>query len=54
VGIGEGKDFKLDPGRAPEWDWNETGTRHCGRAPVAGAKPQARGPQQPHQPPKAA
>ena len=27
-GVGEEKDFKLYPGGAREWDWNETGTRH--------------------------
>lgn len=27
-GAGAGKDFKLWPGGARPWDWNETGTRH--------------------------
>jgi hypothetical protein len=27
-GFGTGKDFKLYPGGAREWDWSETGTRH--------------------------
>ena len=27
-GFGSGKDFKLYPGGAREWDWNETNTRH--------------------------
>jgi hypothetical protein len=27
-GVGQGKDFKLYPGGARPWDWNETGTRH--------------------------
>lgn len=27
-GFGAGKDFKLYPGGARQWDWNETGTRH--------------------------
>ncbi len=26
--VGPGKDFKLFPGGAREWDWSETGTRH--------------------------
>jgi hypothetical protein len=28
AGFGSGKDMKLYPGGAREWDWNETGTRH--------------------------
>jgi hypothetical protein len=27
-GLPAGKDFKLYPGGAREWDWRETGTRH--------------------------
>lgn len=27
-GTGDGKDFKLWPGGAREWDWTETGTHH--------------------------
>jgi hypothetical protein len=27
-GVGVGKDFKLYPGGAREWNWTETGTRH--------------------------
>ncbi len=27
-GVGVGKDFKVYPGGAREWDWRETGTRH--------------------------
>lgn len=27
-GVGIGKDFKLYPGGAREWDWTETGTGH--------------------------
>jgi hypothetical protein len=27
-GVGSGKDFKLWPGGARQWDWTETGTRH--------------------------
>ncbi|CAF0905016.1 unnamed protein product [Rotaria sordida] len=27
-GFPSGKDFKLYPGGAEEWDWNETNTRH--------------------------
>ena len=27
-GIGKGKDFKLWPGGAREWDWRETNTHH--------------------------
>lgn len=28
AGTGSGKDFKLWPGGAREWDWRETGTHH--------------------------
>ena len=27
-GFGAGQDFKLFPGGARDWDWNETGTHH--------------------------
>lgn len=27
-GIGSGRDFKVWPGGAREWDWSETGTHH--------------------------
>jgi len=36
TGVGPGKDFKLFPGGARAWDWNECGTRH-----VPGIQPAA-------------